>query len=89
MPDKMIQNTEILEMPELKLWRAVIASTVEEWVHGPLSKKREAAQYLFDDDHDYRAVCSSAGIDPEDLRTRLLKIRARQSEEARAAASRN
>ena len=84
MPDKIFQNTEILDMPELKLWRAVIASTVEEWVHGPLSKKREAEQYLFDDDHDYRAVCSSAGIDPENLRTRLVKIRASHSAETLA-----
>ncbi|HVA93829.1 MAG TPA: hypothetical protein VNI36_02910 [Candidatus Dormibacteraeota bacterium] len=83
------QETENQESPELRLWRAVIASTVDEWVHGPMTKKREAEQYLFDDDHDYRTVCSSAGIDPENLRTRLMKIRARQSAETLAAASRN
>ncbi len=89
MLDGMNENIEYLDMPELRLWRAVIASTVDDWVHGPLRQKREAEQYLFDDDHDYREVCSSAGIDPENLRSHLKKIRKRQSAEALAAASRN
>jgi len=45
----MVQNTEVEETAEQKLWRAVIASTVEEWVSGPLRKQREAEQFLFTD----------------------------------------
>ena len=73
--DGMTHDSEQLEIPEQKLWRAVIAIAVEEWVHGPLRKKREAEQFLFKDEKDYRDVCFSAGIDPVNLRARLLKIR--------------
>jgi hypothetical protein len=52
----MLQNTEVEETAEQKLWRAVIASTVEEWVSGPLRQKREAEQFLFTDNKDYRTV---------------------------------
>ncbi len=62
---------------EEKLWRAVIAKTLEEWICGPLSFSRKAEQFLFEDNHDFRAVCSSAGMDPERLRNRLRMIRAR------------
>jgi len=85
----MVQNTEVEETAEQKLWRAVIASTVEEWVSGPLRKQREAEQFLFTDNEDYRTVCYSAGINPENLRGRLEKIRSRQIAEARDRASRN
>jgi hypothetical protein len=86
---QMLQSREVEETAEQRLWRAVIASTVEEWVNGPLRRKREAEKFLFTDTRDYRQVCESAGINPEDLRGRLEKIRARQSAEAMAQASRN
>lgn len=63
------------EIAEQKLWRAVIASTVAEWIHGPLRRQREAEQFLFRDDKDYLTVCFSAGIDPGNLRSRLQKFR--------------
>jgi len=85
----MLQVGEVEETAAQKLWRAVIASTVEEWVNGPLRRKREAEQFLFSDNHDYRTVCFSAGIDPENLRGRLEKFRSRQIEEAQALAVRN
>jgi hypothetical protein len=85
----MQMSGEAQETPEQKLWLAVIASTVEEWVNGPLRQKREAEHFLFRDERDYRMVCSSAGINAEDLRRRLEKIRARQISEAEARASRN
>jgi hypothetical protein len=62
---------------EEKLWRAVIARTLEEWVRGPLRYSRIAEQFLFDDNRDFIAVCSSAGMNPSDLRKRLQTIRAR------------
>ena len=62
---------------EERLWRAVIAKTLEEWICGPLSFSRKAEQFLFQDNHDFKAVCSSAGMDPDRLRSRLRTIRAR------------
>jgi hypothetical protein len=89
MPVDMVQCAEAVETAEQKLWRAVIASTVEEWINGPLRKQREAEQFLFTDNQDYRTVCDSAGINPESLRGRLEKIRTRQMAEAQARSSRN
>src|SRR5512135_3115483 len=62
---------------EERLWRAVIAKTLEEWISGPLRFSRKAEQFLFDDNKDFKAVCSSAGMDPNRLRKRLETIRAR------------
>jgi hypothetical protein len=77
------------EIAEQKLWRAVIARTVEEWMNGPLRRQREAEQFLFHDETDYRTVCYSAGIDPANLRDRLQKIRSRANAEAVSRATRN
>jgi hypothetical protein len=85
----MLQSVEMEETAVQKLWRAVIATTVEEWVNGPLRQKREAEQFLFCDNQDYRTVCYSAGINPENLRARLEKIRSRQIAEGQTRASRN
>ena len=79
MLEAMRHNGEIEESAEQKLWRAVIANTLEEWINGPLRQKREAEQFLFHDESDYRTVCSSAGIDPHDLRCRLQRIRSRDA----------
>ena len=62
---------------EERLWRAVITKTLEEWICGPLSFSRKAEHFLFDDNNDFKAVCSSAGMDPDRLRRRLKTIRAR------------
>src|ERR1700693_4196557 len=83
------RDSEGLEVPEQRLWRAVIASTVQEWIHGPLRRQREAEQFLFQDERDYRTVCFSAGIDPGNLRQRLQRIRTRTDSEALKCASRN
>jgi hypothetical protein len=89
MSASMLLNTEVEETAEQKLWRAVIATTVEEWVSGPLRRKREAEQFLFSDNQDFHTVCYSAGINPDNLRGRLQKIRSRQIADAHALASRN
>jgi hypothetical protein len=62
---------------EERLWRAVITKSLEEWICGPLSFSRKAEQFLFEDKRDFKAVCSSAGMDPIRLRKRLETIRAR------------
>ena len=89
MSGTLVHCGEDREIAEQKLWRAVIASTVQEWVQGPLRRQREAEQFLFHDKNDYRTVCFSAGIDPENLRDRLQKIRARTNGETITRALRN
>jgi hypothetical protein len=89
MQETSVLRSEDHEIAEQKLWRAVIAGTVQDWIRGPLRRQREAEQFLFYDDNDYRTVCFSAGIDPGNLRNRLQKIRSRTNAEAVARASRN
>ncbi len=86
MMETSVENTEAQEVPEQRLWRAVLTHALQEWMHGPLRKKREAEQFLFQDNNDFRAVCSSAGINAVDFRNRLQKIRASEGLDAVAAA---
>jgi len=81
----MQHSTEVEESNEQRLWRAVIASTVEEWVNGPLRRRREAEKFLFSDNDDFQTVCSSAGMNPKDLRYRLEKFRARHASVAQSS----
>lgn len=61
--------------PEMRLWRAVIVRTIQEWTSGPLRFKREAENYLFEDQKDFPLVCQSAGMDVTRLRSRLRRLR--------------
>lgn len=80
---------EAKRIAEQRLWRAVIASTLKDWIHGPLRRQREAEEFLFHDDIDYCMVCYQAGIDPENLRSRLRKIRSGTHARGCPHASRN
>jgi hypothetical protein len=62
---------------ETRLWQAVILSAVEDWVSGGLRTKREAELYLFEDKVDFPQVCESAGMDVDNLRSRLKRLRDR------------
>ncbi len=62
-------------MPEQRLWTAVVARTVEEWVSGPLRSRREAEAFLFEDETDFPTVCHAAGLDPARLRSKLRQLR--------------
>ena len=59
---------------ERRLWLAVVVQAVEEWRDGTLRDKRLAQQFLFDDSNDFQSVCANAGLDPDNLRSKLLKI---------------
>jgi len=80
---------EAKRIAEQRLWRAVIASTLKDWIHGPLRRQREAEEFLFHDESDYCMVCYQAGIDPENLRSRLRKIRSGTHAGVCSHASRN
>lgn len=73
------EATEIIRKEETiaeeRIWQAVIVSTIEEWISGPLRRSREAEYFLFRDQNDFPFVCQSAGIDPDSLRQRLIRLR--------------
>jgi hypothetical protein len=70
-----LNQDPIEETPEQRMWKAVIARTLQEWVSGPLRSRREAEAYLFEDETDFRTVCYAAGMDPTALREKLRRLR--------------
>jgi hypothetical protein len=71
---------------EVRLWQAVVVRVIEDWMSGPLRQKRQAECYLFDRNTDFARVCESAGLNADDLRARLTRIRGRLGPEAAVAA---
>jgi hypothetical protein len=63
------------KLMEVRLWQAVVLTTIQEWVSGPLRRKREAEDYLFKDQRDFPLVCQSAGLDVERLRSKLAQLK--------------
>lgn len=61
--------------PEQRLWTAVIARTVEEWVSGPKRLQQLAEDFLFNNENDFKTVCASAGLDPARFRGKLAKLK--------------
>jgi len=76
-------------MPEQRLWTAVLARTVEEWVSGPLRSRMEAEAFLFEDETDFPSVCHAAGLDPASFRNKLRQLRNNAGAAAHRDASRN
>ena len=70
---------------ETRLWLAVVTAAVEEWMYGPLRRRRDAEHYLFHDEHDFPEVCARAGLDASLLRTKLMRVRARATQTPVAA----
>lgn len=60
---------------EQRVWLAVIARTVEEWVSGPLRARMEAEDYLLHDNVDFETVCEAAGLNASTLRSKLLRLK--------------
>jgi len=71
-------TTETQAVSEKRLWQAVLVNTIQEWISGPLRSKRIAEEYLFQDQKDFPIVCESAGMDADQLRAKLNRLRARQ-----------
>jgi hypothetical protein len=59
---------------EKRLWQAVIVTAIQEWLNGPLRSKRQAEEYLFQDQKDFPVVCQSAGMDADRLRAKLSRL---------------
>jgi hypothetical protein len=73
------ESSEVREdaVVEVRIWQAVIVSTIEEWMSGPLRRSLEAEQFLFRDEKDFSLVCQSAGMDAGRLRQQLVRLRDR------------
>lgn len=69
--------THVDVVSEKRLWQAVLLTTIQDWMGGPLRQKRQAEEYLFQDHKDFDTVCKSAGMDPDRLRTKLSRLRTR------------
>ncbi len=59
---------------ERRLWLAVVMQAVEEWRGGTLRSQRKAQEFIFDHPNDFDTVCANAGLDAENLRSRLRKL---------------
>ncbi len=70
--------TQVDAVSEKRLWQAVLLTTIQDWISGPLRSKRQAEEYLFQDQKDFQAVCQSAGMDPNQLRAKLNRLRMRR-----------
>lgn len=70
------QGNEI-EQPigEQRLWLAVLAQAIEDWRGNRLRSKRDAEQFLFQDQRDFQLVCGRAGVDPTSFRSQLFRLR--------------
>lgn len=77
MSDTIFPFSQERGIAEMKLWSAVIANTIREWIHGSARMQRAAEEFLLHDEDDFVTVCCSAGMNPETLRDRLKKLRAR------------
>jgi hypothetical protein len=59
---------------ERRLWLAVVVQVVEDWRGGTLRARRQAQEFMFEERKDFDVVCANAGLDPENLRERLVRI---------------
>jgi hypothetical protein len=70
-----VQDTVTEELiSERRLWTAVLVNAIEDWRSGTLRARREAQNFLFNDNEDFETVCSAAGLDWNYFRLRLLKV---------------
>lgn len=63
------------ELPERKLWIAVLLQAVQDWRSANLRRQREADNFFFGGRTEFVAVCARAGIDAGSLRPKLERIR--------------
>jgi len=64
---------------EQRLWKAVIVTAIQEWISGTLRARRNAEEFLFQDQKDFPVVCQSAGMDAGRLRAKLNRLRSERT----------
>ena len=71
LPSNSVSNASYAER---RLWLAVLVQAVEDWRSGTLRARRTAQSFLFETTTDFETVCANAGLDADNLRSKLLKI---------------
>ena len=76
--------------PERQLWCAVVERALQDAVGSAAitaraeagrPERQDALQWFLEGGHDYQLACDAAGIDPDDLRHRVLKMARKSGEE--------
>lgn len=70
-----VVSSEYESLGTARMWQAVILSTIQDWMSGPLRHQREAEEYMFGAGTDFTLVCESAGMDAGRLRANLRRLR--------------
>jgi hypothetical protein len=63
------------ELPERRLWIAVLAQAVEDWRSSNVRGQQEAEAFFFDRQKDFASVCASARLDAGNLLNRLARMK--------------
>jgi hypothetical protein len=80
--------------PERQLWCAVVERAMQDAVgwnaaiercEARRRERQDALRWFVEGGRDYQLACDAAGVDPEHLRHRVLKLAAKGEEEAPAA----
>lgn len=72
---------------EVRLWQAVVVRAIQDWMSGPVRQQHQAENYIFGGNPDFAVVCQSAGLNADDLRARLGRIRSGHSHGQQAIAA--
>jgi hypothetical protein len=63
------------ELPERRLWIAVLMQAVEDWRSANVRRQKEAEAFFFDRRKDFASVCASAGLDAGNLLKGLARMK--------------
>lgn len=63
------------QVPERRLWLAVLVQAVEDWRSANRRRRCEAEVFLFANQKDFAFVCSSAGIETGSLLPKLARLK--------------
>jgi hypothetical protein len=77
MISKMASSSTYDQETGVRLWKSVIATTVQDWLSTSSRSKLDAERYLFQNSRDLSLVCELAGINVDHLRRCLNKVRGR------------
>jgi len=61
----------ISDLPERRIWLAVLVQALEDWRSANLRRHREAQTFLFSSQKNFVSVCANAGIDAGSLFRKL------------------
>lgn len=63
------------EIPERRLWAAVLLQAIEDWRSSNMRRRREAEKFLFSNGNDFATVCQGIGLEPSVVLAKLRRAR--------------